>query len=471
MNPKINLSISSDKRKVMVMPEKEEDEKKENNGSDVFAPIHVDTREYCDICDEMKTSLVKCNHEPSLIVQNRTKLIVLGCIAALALFSICVIGEELISRRFNRKKLSFHSQRQQIYEVMSRRPKPVGISSPITNENGLFWSPFIEAAVSPGLNDIETDIIMKKLREKRVSKALKPDWLHCGRDKNRYVIFEDGSEACSRNREPRFIQGEVMAFYLARFIGLRNTPAVVLSKLSSKQWKSVDLEEPVIDGTPEITALIQWIPNLVKDIMPQVIRNRIIPYMDESETSVPLPPISGKSFELAEMSNEELSTLIQWGDMIIFDYLTGNFDRVASMQDAAVREKRPSILKETIHNLVRSTDTSSLWLIDNESAFLSGYSLMYEEEKGERFLDFHAKALGSLCVFRRRTIERLEFLEKQTLNPAELLLGFINKREPLFKELPPIQLDSLFSAKFKERIFEVMEWFRYCKDRSPLVMA
>ncbi|CAB4066748.1 FJX1 [Lepeophtheirus salmonis] len=412
----------SDKRKVMVMPEKEEDEKKENNGSDVFLPQFI------------------------LIVQNRTKLIVLGCIAALALFSICVIGEELISRRFNRKKLSFHSQRQQIYEVMSRRPKPVGISSPITNENGLFWSPFIEAAVSPGLNDIETDIIMKKLREKRVSKALKPDWLHCGRDKNRYVIFEDGSEACSRNREPRFIQGEVMAFYLARFIGLRNTPAVVLSKLSSKQWKSVDLEEPVIDGTPEITALIQWIPNLVKDIMPQ-------------------------SFELAEMSNEELSTLIQWGDMIIFDYLTGNFDRVASMQDAAVREKRPSILKETIHNLVRSTDTSSLWLIDNESAFLSGYSLMYEEEKGERFLDFHAKALGSLCVFRRRTIERLEFLEKQTLNPAELLLGFINKREPLFKELPPIQLDSLFSAKFKERIFEVMEWFRYCKDRSPLVMA
>jgi hypothetical protein len=39
-------------------------------------------------------------------------------------------------------------------------------------------------------------------------------------------------------------------------------------------------------------------------------------------------------------------------------------------QDGADKEKRPAIMRETIHNLALSATTGSLWLIDNESAFL-----------------------------------------------------------------------------------------------------
>ena len=60
--------------------------------------------------------------------------------------------------------------------------------------------------------------------------------VHCGRDKNRFVEFSSGSgmHACARNRgsgRAEFVQGEVMAFYLARLLGITNTPAVALSKV------------------------------------------------------------------------------------------------------------------------------------------------------------------------------------------------------------------------------------------------
>ena len=42
---------------------------------------------------------------------------------------------------------------------------------------------------------------------------------------------------------------------------------------------------------------------------------------------------------------------MQWSDLMLFDYLTGNYDRVASMLDGAEKERRPAVLRETVHNL------------------------------------------------------------------------------------------------------------------------
>ena len=76
---------------------------------------------------------------------------------------------------------------------------------------------------------------MQELRDRKIKSLESPSWLHCGREKNRFVHFEDGSNACARYRGPdhaEFIQGELMAFYLARLLGITNTPAVVLSEVS-----------------------------------------------------------------------------------------------------------------------------------------------------------------------------------------------------------------------------------------------
>ena len=101
-------------------------------------------------------------------------------------------------------------------------------------EDGVFWSSALEARVSPGPSDAAVQDELQALRARRVARLAAPDWVHCGRDKNRFVEFSGKSgHACARNREGRaeFVQGEVMAFYLARLLGVTNTPAVALSKV------------------------------------------------------------------------------------------------------------------------------------------------------------------------------------------------------------------------------------------------
>ena len=53
-------------------------------------------------------------------------------------------------------------------------------------------------------------------------------------------------------------------------------------------------------------------------------------------------------------SEGELVRLLQWSDLLLFDFLTANYDRVAYMLDAAEEEGRPEVLAGTVHNLVRT---------------------------------------------------------------------------------------------------------------------
>merc|ERR1719219_1522106 len=152
-----------------------------------------------------------------------------------------------------------------------------------------------------------------------------------------------------------------------------------------------------------------------------------------------------KTMDVDQSSSQQLEHLVQWSDLIIFDYLTGNYDRVASMQDGAEKEDKPSILRETIHNLALSEDTGSLWFLDNESSFLDAYSLLYDPGNNDnnRFQKFHKQMLESMCIFRRKTVHRL-FALKQSLDSAQLLLEFVHVNEPLFSKLPKIHANSIF---------------------------
>jgi len=326
-------------------------------------------------------------------------------------------------------------------------------------EDGIYWSPELEARISPGPSDAQVQFKLQELRERKVENLNKPDWLHCGRDRNRFVYFQDGGHACARFRanHAEFVQGEVMAFYLARLLGITNTPAVILSEVSSNQWSSVQEQQ-----WPEnsIVALIEWLPNLTKTTMPTMLRKQLLQLKSNTEVQ----PIDVTSSDLSSMDETQLEHLVQWSDLIIFDYLTGNYDRMASMQDGAEKEDKPSILKETIHNLALSEDTGSLWYIDNESSFLDAYSLLYDNENsnGARFLRFHTEMLQTLCIFRKKTIHRL-FAMKKSLDPAQLLLEFVNVNEPLFQNLPKIHSNSIFRQHFSQRIQEVWNWVQECQ--------
>ena len=101
-------------------------------------------------------------------------------------------------------------------------------------------------------------------------------------------------------------------------------------------------------NTNEIVALIQWIPKLTKDTMPSMLRERLL--LPSSFLS-PIGSDPHALIKFADTESKALEKLLQWSDLIIFDYLTGNYDRAASMLDTADKENRSSVLHENIHNL------------------------------------------------------------------------------------------------------------------------
>jgi len=214
-------------------------------------------------------------------VNTRRKLLCLIMVASLALLSIVLISEQLISRHVHRSQGSSSSMQTELilasgsshvleeldiltleewaeqetsnFAIIKPKmdqpddevedstdypanPFPSRLSHSdgmVLIEDGIFWSAELEAKVPPGPSDQEVQSQLQQLRQRHVIGLEQPDWLHCGREKNRFVKFEDGSNACARFRSAHteFVQGEVMAFYLARLLGITNTPAVVLSKV------------------------------------------------------------------------------------------------------------------------------------------------------------------------------------------------------------------------------------------------
>ena len=95
---------------------------------------------------------------------------------------------------------------------------------------------------------------------------------------------------------------------------------------------------------------------------------------------------------------------------------------------------------------ISSEETQSLWLIDNESAFLSAYSLIYGDNP--RFGEFHRRLLETNCVFRRKTIQRLFALVKSP-DPSQLLLRYVRKQSILHDDSRKEGPSCMYRARLK----------------------
>ncbi|GIY01843.1 four-jointed box protein 1 [Caerostris extrusa] len=309
-----------------------------------------------------------------------------------------------------------------------------------------FWSDELEKRSPKGLGDAEAQAALQKLRSSKVKRVEAPTWNRCGRPKNQFVVFDDNSKACARYRAPHqyLVQG---------LLGITNVPAVALSAVKDfqGQWNKENVKNLLESKWEANTtvALIQWIENLERDKLPSLLLSSLM--TDDV--------LSANRGELLSLPVTKLVELLQWSDLIIFDYITGNYDRVASMQDAADKEKKPSIMQETIHNLVRSKSDGALWLIDNESGLLDSYSLLYGPAGQDgRFLAFHQQMLKTNCLFRRSTVERVQWLH-QTQQAGRILLDLVGQLEPLFT---PIERVEEISKRLQDRIAEVNSHIRHC---------
>ncbi len=184
------------------------------------------------------------------LMNTRRKLLCLLSIAILALFSIVLISEQLIARHLSRLGQQDSLILEPKLTILNLEdwgriepPGPLRSSGALSHldlkfdiiQDGIFWSDLLEARISRGPSDTQTQLQLEELRNRKVKSLDKPDWLHCGREQNRFVHFADGSKACARFRpnHAEFVQGEIMAFYLARLLGITNTPAVILSQVRS----------------------------------------------------------------------------------------------------------------------------------------------------------------------------------------------------------------------------------------------
>ena len=142
-------------------------------------------------------------------------------------------------------------------------------------------------------------------------------------------------------------------------------------------------------------------------------------------------------------------------------FLSLYFFRIASMQDAVREENKPSILSENIRNLRKSTTTSKLWLIDNESGLFDAYDLMYNAFDGEKFIDFHKDMLKTFCIFPKTFIDSLRHLYSNE-HPHLYLEAYAMKHEPLIREIIKDGTHHIFTQHFQGRIKDILNWVDSC---------
>lgn len=160
--------------------------------------------------------------------------------------------------------------------------------------------------------------------------------------------------------------------------------------------------------------------------------------------------------------------------------------QLTTLQDSVARENKPSILREMVHNLAKSAQTGSLYMLDNEASLQAAYHLLYPDPGAKikansnlgtttlsmtsARLQLHSKQmLHSMCIFRWSTVSRLAGL-RDAANPANLLLGLAEASEPLFEDAKLLS-ESSFAKHFRHRVEEVWQWIEQCHALAASVQS
>ncbi|XP_039147604.1 extracellular serine/threonine protein kinase four-jointed [Drosophila simulans] len=304
-------------------------------------------------------------------------------------------------------------------------------------EEDVYWGPTVEQALPKGFAAKDQVSWERFVGEQGRVVRLEQG---CGRMQNRMVVFADGTRACARYRQNTDqIQGEIFSYYLGQLLNISNlapsaatvvdtsTPnwAAALGDITQAQWKE---RRPVV--------LTRWLSDLEPAGIPQPFQplERHLNKHDvwnltrhmQSERQAQSQPHgllkrlgAASSPGSAHQSNaiEETGTgtetangalvqrlieLAQWSDLIVFDYLIANLDRVVN--NLYNFQWNADIMAAPAHNLARQSASQLLVFLDNESGLLHGYRLLKKYEA------YHSLLLDNLCVFRRPTIDALRRL-------------------------------------------------------------
>ncbi|KAM7041798.1 four-jointed box protein 1 [Acridotheres tristis] len=295
-------------------------------------------------------------------------------------------------------------------------PPPADTASPV--ERGIFWSRELEEQVPPGFAAEEAAAWLSAARAARVASLERGG---CGRSSNRLARLSDGSRACVRyGINPEQIQGEALSYHLAGVLGMQERlppMALALVEARGRQWEPVREElrgSHWAEGA--VVSLTRWVDNLTAVVAPA-------PWGAEPGAGRRLQPLSAG--ELVGLPPSQLVELVQWSDLILFDYLTANFDRLVS--NLFSLQWDPRVMRRATSNLLRGPD-GGLVFMDNEAGLVHGYRLLAMWDP------YNEPLLRSVCVFREGTARRVAELHRRRSAAAELRRRY-RAREPLWARL------------------------------------
>lgn len=247
----------------------------------------------------------------------------------------------------------------------------------------VYWSDDVEKEGKSLFTEEQRMIFAHKARTQRVVKLQ----IGCGRMKNRLATLEDGTKACCRYRDnPNELSGDLYSYYFNNLLDMWNIPptTMVHIDLASEQWRSV-IDAANVAGWEDNSdvIMIQYIEGLTSENIPNLLK---------TENSV----LSQSSVH--NLTVNEQVRLMQWTDMIVFDFIIGQTDRLFNTLLNA--QWNSHMMEKPVHNLEKSQD-GRLVLIDNELGFWLGY--VAAANKPQNY-DFQVAFLNRICIFRKSTV-------------------------------------------------------------------
>ncbi|XP_068621907.1 extracellular serine/threonine protein kinase four-jointed [Battus philenor] len=348
----------------------------------------------------------------------------------------------------------------------------------------IYWGPEVENSMPQGYGENTAEIWERYVEQSEVVKMENG----CGRMQNRLITFKDGIQACVRYRQNTDqIQGEIFSFYVGRLLNLTNlAPSVVkVVDLKDKLWRDVAGDISAAQwNTNRAVVLTQYIPSLESATIPDIFKpsNRHLNKNDvlkmslkeydagESSKQIMINKLKSKNgkqqkkdsvdpfdyidLKLTKSTIKLFVELAQWSDLIIFDYLTANLDRIVN--NLFNYQWNINIMDGPAHNLARKMDSGLLLFLDNESGLLHGYRLL------KKYNVYHSLMLDNLCVFRKKTVDALKALHEQSVG-VKLSEMFHQKNNAVIRDiLPPLPEKN--AKILHERIGKVLNQIEKCEQ-------
>lgn len=304
--------------------------------------------------------------------------------------------------------------------------------------DGVLWSPRLERSCPKSFQPSDVKEWRRRVEDLDVVKMEEG----CGRMQNRLITFRDASKACARYRlNSDQIQGEIFSYYLAQLLNISNMPPTLLAQVDalSPKWSTVHLQLSLAQwADSKLVVLTQHIDGLSPAHIPGEFR-------EENRLLEPTLAILGGK------SHEDLCELLQWSDLIVFDYLTANLDRV--INNMFNKQWNDQMMSNPAHNLEKQRD-GTLVFLDNESGLFHGYRLL------DKYAGYHQTLLQSLCVFRADTVAVIKRLHG-SLSVGRELHELFASSEALHKQIAVIPEKNL--KVLQQRLDDVYQQIVSCE--------